>query len=439
VSEKVCLFCSAPQLWGVISLIPMSNHARFLTYSLRTLICAMAASSVGAASDGRVSSRKHSLEATIHKIIAHVREGRVGVMKRTFPWYHSTDELQQQVHDLANSCNGMLSNRSIALDGATINVVNIKKPNSKTLNRVFMLFGEHSRELISPESGLRFLQMLCGTASAKGSTADPGKVLDNSEFEIVLNANPRSRRKVEDGSYCLRTNVNGVDLNRNWAYEWQATAMTEQSTEPGPRPFSEPETRIVRDLVKQFKPTTFVTVHSGTRGMYMPFAYDTSHAAARNAKPMMKLLKDIDERHCQCPYGAAGKEVGYSCPGTCLDWVYENLKTPYAFAFEIFTSPDREMGLKDRWKQKVASGGIALLQNGSHLGHPHFASLFETHNSDFVHRRSESDKLNDKEDFDCFSTYNPQTQNQYEAVVNNWGSAFLEMSHDIASDLQHRT
>lgn len=166
----------------------------------------------------------------------------------------------------------------------------------------------------------------------------------------------------------------------------------------------------------------------------MPFAYDRSHQATRNAGPMMKLLQQIDERHCKCPFGAAGKEVGYSCPGTCLDWVYQNLQTPFAFAFEIFTSPDRDEDLESRWREKMAKRGLELLQNGSHLGHPHFASLFQEHRSDFVHRRSELEKQKDGDS--CFGVYNPKTRDQYEEVVNNWGAAFLEVSKEVAVNLQ---
>ena len=35
-----------------------------------------------------------------------------------------------------------------------------------------------------------------------------------------MNGNPISRKKVENGDVCLRTNENGVDLNRNWASYW---------------------------------------------------------------------------------------------------------------------------------------------------------------------------------------------------------------------------
>ena len=37
---------------------------------------------------------------------------------------------------------------------------------------------------------------------------------------MVINVNPKSRMEVENGNYCLRTNENGVDLNRNWDAHW---------------------------------------------------------------------------------------------------------------------------------------------------------------------------------------------------------------------------
>ena len=42
---------------------------------------------------------------------------------------------------------------------------------------------------------------------------------------------------------------------------------------------------------------------------YMPWAYDMEHLAQRNNKAMMNMLKDLDSEYCQCPFGAAGKEV----------------------------------------------------------------------------------------------------------------------------------
>lgn len=51
--------------------------------------------------------------------------------------------------------------------------------------------------------------------------ADHSLVLDNFYIQIIPNANPLSRTRVENGEYCLRVNENGVDLNRNWDSHWK--------------------------------------------------------------------------------------------------------------------------------------------------------------------------------------------------------------------------
>lgn len=53
---------------------------------------------------------------------------------------------------------------------------------------------------------------------------------------------------------------------------------------------------------------------------------------------MMNIVTKINEKYCnECGVGAAGKEVGYLCPGTCLDYIYENVRADYSFAYEIYT------------------------------------------------------------------------------------------------------
>eukprot|EP00913_Durusdinium_trenchii_P012292 g11541.t1 len=109
---------------------------------------------------------------------------------------------------------------SVAAEGASANVGKIDCPltllrTDVPQNKVFILFGEHSRELIGLETGLALLQELCGGSQRSKATRK------DSEFLLVLNGNPRSRQKVEEGDFCLRTNPAGVDLNRNWDEEWQ--------------------------------------------------------------------------------------------------------------------------------------------------------------------------------------------------------------------------
>merc|ERR1719198_570170 len=143
-----------------------------------------------------------------------------GMMKKEYPYYHTSEELLSEVKKLSGACDGMITIDSAMDDdsGMTIDYVSVKAKDAKPSNRVFILFGEHSRELISPESGLHLLKMLCGEAP---TSADLASVLENNEFQIVLNGNPKSREKVEDGDYCRRVNEHGVDLNRNWDEKWE--------------------------------------------------------------------------------------------------------------------------------------------------------------------------------------------------------------------------
>lgn len=353
-------------------------------------------------------------------------------MMKLHPYYHSTDAIHDELTALATRCPGMTL-ESRAADTRSIDVVTIKAEGTSPVNKNFLLFGEHARELISPESGLHFIKTLCGEAGNKERAA---KILQDSEFQIVVNGNPASRKHVEQGDFCLRVNPDGVDLNRNWDEEWSpAPPMDPVDTNPGPAPFSEPETQVFKDLVSNYKPTNFLTIHSGTKGMYMPWAFDMHHLANRNQPAMMKILKELDQDHCECPFGAAGKEVGYPCPGTCLDWVYDKLQTEYAFAFEIYTNPEMDGFLKERWTEKMQEQGASFLQLNSHLAHEHFKPVFEQCPSDFVQVKAETHRAEMEPD-DCFTNFNPDTQERYTWVTENWSNAYLDLAEKVAHNLK---
>lgn len=359
-------------------------------------------------------------------------------MQAVAPFYHSTDAIHQEISDLTANCPAMKLETKTNSDGSlAIDVITIRDPQAQPVNKNFMLFGEHARELVSPESGLHFIKTLCGQT---GLSDRAKEVLKDSEFQIVVNGNPQSRKKVEQGDFCLRVNEHGVDLNRNWDEAWQpdaADGVSSVDTNPGPSAFSEPETQIFKQAVADYQPTTFLTVHSGTKGMYMPWAYDMDHLAQRNQPEMMEILKTLDKDHCECPFGAAGREVGYSCPGTCLDYVYDKLNVDYAFAWEIYTNPDMDDMLKERWQEKMREQGASFLQMNSHLGHEHFKDIFEDHPSSFVQtRKSHRNEMSPSE---CFSQFNPATESELGSVVENWSGAYLDMAQEVAKRLKGKT
>jgi protein MpaA len=58
-----------------------------------------------------------------------------------------------------------------------------------------------------------------------------------------------------------RVNADGVDLNRNFSSGWQPIGRRGDPQYPGPRPFSEPETRVVRDVIERIHPRITIWFH----------------------------------------------------------------------------------------------------------------------------------------------------------------------------------
>ncbi|OLE35377.1 MAG: hypothetical protein AUG48_10825 [Actinobacteria bacterium 13_1_20CM_3_68_9] len=58
-----------------------------------------------------------------------------------------------------------------------------------------------------------------------------------------------------------RQNAHRVDLNRNFPWRWQPLGSAGDLTYSGPRPLSEPESRIARALILRLRPQTTVWFH----------------------------------------------------------------------------------------------------------------------------------------------------------------------------------
>jgi len=209
--------------------------------------------------------------------------------KIDFSVYHTTEQIQKIMNDLKSTCYPSLTETSadfifpsenkkkhsnLKAYDVTMNNVNKSNSSNKLRNNkeekvnIFILAGEHPRELISVEFILNFVKYLC-----MGERNEKYLNLVNSfNFRIIINANPNSRELVEKGEYCRRTNLNFVDINRNWNIFWSNEAGSSEEY-PGQSPFSEVETNFINRLIEKFNPKLFLTVHSGAYGLFMPYAY----------------------------------------------------------------------------------------------------------------------------------------------------------------------
>lgn len=286
-------------------------------------------------------------------------------------FYHSSDTLRRFVAELAapgpGHCDGLRLTRSLyALERApdendvpikelrgkdawtyragpgegvidTVIISRLKRSTANPPLRYALFFGEHGRELISSELGMYLLKAFCGHDGVDPvlrQRAD--NLLAYTEILLLPNIGERVRKIVENGHRCQREDAEHVDLNRNWDYKWSS-----DEGNPGPRPFSEPETQVARKQLEAFKPDVFLGTHSGDRAFWLPGAADYDDSAVKRQKASTwNTLLDISahvNKHtkCDCLIGAPGKVKHLKHPGTSLDYAGLAMNIPYTMVWEV--------------------------------------------------------------------------------------------------------
>lgn len=147
-----------------------------------------------------------------------------------------------------------------------------------------------------------------------------GSVSDNRRAELV---------ELNGGTdFCLwKANANAVDLNVNFDARWGTGAenLTRKASANyiGPYPFSEPETKALRDFTLEVKPSATVSWHSKGEEIYWEF-----HQPLR-AKRRDKKLAGTLARSTGYPLVKVKKSAG-----GYKDWCIECLGIP-AFTVEV--------------------------------------------------------------------------------------------------------
>ncbi|CAD8055068.1 unnamed protein product [Paramecium sonneborni] len=290
-------------------------------------------------------------------------------------FYHTTDDIEKEVKNILKNCQMKATQKKYGI----INSITLKpKIENENKNKAFIIFGEHARELISVETGFHFLQQIC-------------KVGVDFKLKIIINMNPNSRRYVEKGYFCLRENLNGVDLNRNYGFEWKFKENHFVQDSSGPEPFSEIETQTVRDILTQFKPRTFITVHSGTLAILHPWAYKKEDIVISHNN-----FRGVKNNCVDCLLGGAATQIGYTASGNSMDYAYGVAKVKRSYTLEIFQLE------KQNQRKEPDSNFAEFLQH------------------------KEKTQLSNKELF-CFDYFNPRSEEQYNELVSKWSDIILQL------------
>ena len=189
---------------------------------------------------------------------------------------------------------------------------------------------------------------------------------------VIPLANPDSHARNS------RYNANGVDINRNFGFNWQA-----ESVEPsGSAPWSEPETRALHDFILGLQPARIVSLH---------WALAEIDADGPQSTALAWQMWDALDETGRRPYRVRVWELGHGlrrlrhtyeiCPGSLGQWCGHGLRyadgvRPAMITLELPYDPDARSRpaqlppghldrLRERW-QHDAAGYLKAVEGGVH-------------------------------------------------------------------------
>jgi protein MpaA len=136
----------------------------------------------------------------------------------------------------------------------------------------------------------------------------------------------------------VRQNARGVDLNRNFDSQWRPIGRRWDPQYSGPRPWSEPETRLVRRLVLRIRPNVTLWYH---QPQAVVRAWGPSRSAAR------RFAKLAGEAYRSIPWPR----------GTAPNWQNHRFRGRPSFVVEL---PAGAMTPADAWRHAKAIRRLAL-------------------------------------------------------------------------------
>jgi len=273
--------------------------------------------------------------------------------------FYTLDEVSSELDSLSIKYPSLCTARMPAtttntIEGRTVYYVKISKNPNVNENEPKILYDglTHAREPIGMQQLFFFVNYLLENYST-----DPEiqYMLDHSEIFFLPVVNPdgyeynystdpngggmwRKNRRDNGGG------VFGVDLNRNFGYEWGyddngSSPNPSDETYRGTAAFSEPETQIIRDFCVNHPIKLALNDHSYAGLFLYPWGYITSDTSDST---LFKNYSIVMTRDNQYIYGTPGA-VLYNTNGDANDWMYgdQTMKPKiYGFTPEIGNKND---------------------------------------------------------------------------------------------------
>ncbi|KAM3720590.1 putative carboxypeptidase suro-1 [Dirofilaria immitis] len=284
-------------------------------------------------------------------------------VKYDFYSYGSYREMSEWLRYLARKYPNFVRYISIGKSSERRNIDGLEIGGSNQSKRVFWIDGGiHAREWAAPHTALYFIHQL---TSKYGYDKQITKYVDELTWVIIPCLNPdgyeytrsstdpsiRLWRKSRSSLVCEKNEqghkrcCRGVDLNRNFDFHFKESGSSDDpcaETYQGKAPFSEPETRAVRDAVMsnryRGRIDAFVTLHTYSQLWIHPYGHrkDTYpgdiHELYEVGKKATNALRKL--------YGTryivgSGADTLYPASGGSEDWAKQTAGIKYVYLLEL--------------------------------------------------------------------------------------------------------
>ncbi|XP_054759843.2 carboxypeptidase B-like [Lytechinus pictus] len=295
--------------------------------------------------------------------------------------YNTYEKIFAWMNDFSSSHSGVsMVQVTTTYEGERVYGLRIAKSPSAT-NVAYIQGGIHAREWVSPATVINLINMF---VSNYGSDDTVTSMLDNFVWIMVpvYNIDGYKFSRIEDRMWRKNRNPNtggcaGVDLNRNYDYEWGGASKSKCAQDyQGTEALSEPENSGSKAFLQSFGSNLklFIDFHSYGQYWLYPWGYtrfDVAHPDKDEQNALaIKVENSINSVHNKNYFvGESGPDM-YPATGGSEDFGYGSLGVKYSYVVELrdegtfgFELPERQIqptaeeiyaGMKTLGQQLVA-------------------------------------------------------------------------------------
>ncbi|KAK3927537.1 Carboxypeptidase B [Frankliniella fusca] len=268
----------------------------------------------------------------------------------TYDRYMRYSEIQQFLNDTAAAYPNLvkLEQAGKSFEGRDMTALRISKNGGDSPRAVFVDAGIHAREWIAPPVAIYLIQQLTQQAAANDA------LLDGLDWYILPLVNPDgyeythtrtnkkeyssliNRFKLQDRFWRKNRSTKasrwcpGTDVNRNFGFHYKQAGTSDypcDETYAGPKAFSEPEARNLRDYIlksnKRGAVKMYLTLHSYGPMILYPWGYDFNLPDAPDKDELVSIANEANEAIIKAgsePFNVMNSAGLYPAAGASDDW-----------------------------------------------------------------------------------------------------------------------